>query len=140
MSFPDSCLRGVRKQNDMTPEGGVASTVFLPDSRTAANRADGGQELSINWEDDTTVLDFTLQFKVAGQYQFPQGVVQLPRQEIDRINTLPTAKNALSYERAPLADNPYHGNLVFRSDLSKQMINMIAATIALACTKVIRRS
>ena len=140
MNFPDNCIRGVRKQDHVTAEGGVASVVFQPDSRTAENRADGGAETSINWEDDETVLDFTLNHKINGQYQFAHGAVRLARREIDRINRHPASTNSLTYERAPLPDNAYHGNIVFRKDLSKPTIKMIASALALASSSVLRRN
>jgi hypothetical protein len=139
MDFPASCLRGIRKQNQITPEGGVSAEVFYPDRRTAENRKDGGAEISINWEDEETVLVFTLEFKVGGQYQFPHGAVRLALSEIDRINRLPSSTGALTYERTPLPDNPHHGNIVFRAGLSKPMERMVAATLALAASTVFQR-
>jgi hypothetical protein len=126
--FPDNCIRGIRKKDFLTPEG-ISSAVYLPDERTAQNREDGGLETSINWEDDGTVLNFTLRNPA---YQW--GVARLPRATIDYLNVQPASANALSYERAPLEGNPYHGNIVFRQNLSKVTRNMIAGTLALAST------
>jgi hypothetical protein len=140
MDFPDNCLRGVRKQEFITPEGGVSSAVFHPDFRTSESRADGGAELSINWEDNETVLEFTINLKSNGYYQFAYGAVRLPRQEIDHINRFPSSMDGLSYERAPLPDNPYHGNIVFRQDLSKPTVKMVAAALALASSKLLQRA
>lgn len=140
IDFPASCLRGVHKQDFITPEGGVSSAVFHPDFRTAESRNDGGAETSVNWEDDDTVLDFTLRLKTNSQYQFPHGAVRLRRQEIDHINRFSVSTNSLNYERAALEDNPYHGNIVFKRDLSKPTIKMIAAALALASSKILQRT
>jgi len=138
--FPDSCLRGLHKKDYLTVRG-VSAAAFEPDPRTAADREDGGQETSINWEDDETVQELTLSQRDArGNICYPHGIARLPRAWIDRVNELPGSESTLTYERRPTLadpdrpDNPYHGNLVFRADLPTRAVRMIAGALALAAT------
>ncbi len=128
-SFPDTCLRGLVK-DDIASENALNSNAFFPDLRTSANRQDRGIEKSINWEDDNTVVAFTLR-------QFPIGYARLARAAIDTINGLPGVNNSLSYERAPLSNNPYHGNIVYQHGLSKPLMRAISASLTLACSDVV---
>ncbi|MDA0842196.1 MAG: hypothetical protein O3B01_13660 [Planctomycetota bacterium] len=127
--FPESCLRGLRKKDYLTLEGFVSVQAFKPDTRTVTDRKDGGSETSINWEDNKDVLGFTFNQRTeSGNVAHPFGVSRLPLQKIDQVNSEPGSKHALNYERAPLEDNPYHGNVVFKAGLSK----LISCSLALA--------
>ena len=96
-------------------------------------------EQSVNWQDDGSVIEFTLaQKKGDGTLQFTGGVVILPREEIDRLNNQPTVKNLLSYERQRIDGNPFHGNILIRADTPKPILRMLAAALAVAVAKVIR--
>jgi hypothetical protein len=101
---------------------------YMPDDRTSRDRQDSGSETSINWEDNDTVLDFTL--RNPSHY----GAAHLQCITIDYLNTQPGSLNALTYERDPKEDNPYHGNIVFRQGLSNPAKRMIAGFLALAST------
>jgi hypothetical protein len=139
MSFPGSCVRGVQEKKHLLENGFPATTLFYPDERTGLTRADGGFESSVNWEDDDTVLRFTLNYKAKGQYQFPHGAVRLPCSEIDHLNAHPQTPDALKYERSAVQDNPYHGHIVYRSDLPKPTIRGLAGALALAASQVFTR-
>lgn len=135
--FPDFCIRGLHSKDDLSDDGKYAGmTLFYPDERTANRRTDQGAETSVNWEDDATVMQFTLNQRKNDQLQFAWGAVQLPRSEVDRINSLPRTKDALIPERAPQADNPYHGNIVYNANLSKPTKKGIAQALALAASEV----
>jgi len=41
-------------------------------------------------------------------------------------------------ERAPLEENPYHGNIIFQAGLPRPVVKMIASALALASTVFIR--
>jgi hypothetical protein len=134
--YPEFCLRGLRKQDHVTPEG-ISGLAFAPDPRTAESRPDRGLETSVNWEDDERVVEFTLHERSdTGSPAYPFGIARLPRQQMDRLNGQPGSRNALSYERAALPGNPYHGNIVFRAGLSKPTLRMIAGALALSATHV----
>lgn len=136
-AFPTHCLRGLRSKAFLV-EGApavVAAGAFEPDYRTGEQRVDGGFETSINWEDDTTVLSLTLR----NQQVAAQGVARVMRQVLDEADTLqnlrPFAGDAkqgsVSYERAPVTDNPFHGNVVFAARLPKPVVRMVASYLAM---------
>jgi hypothetical protein len=132
VNYPEYCLRGISKVSDVTPDGRIGATAFYPDERTTEKRIDNCMETSINWEDDDHALFLTLKL-----FQF--GTVRLERAEIDRINTLPASNNEIAYERSPQPNNPYHGNILFRNNISNAVRKMIAGSLALACSKVIQK-
>jgi hypothetical protein len=109
--------------------GGRASfEAFLPDSKTATTRLDGGSEVSVNWEDHPTeVLALTLRDKKNAGH----GAARLPRERIDRANKSPGCAGALSYERQEVVGNPHHGNIVFKPGLEHVVARMIASALAL---------
>ncbi len=78
------------------------------------------------------------QRKENGELQFKMGVSILPREELDRLNHLPTINGILSYERRPLEGNPYHGNLLLRDNTPSVLMKSIAASLVLVSeTKLI---
>jgi hypothetical protein len=103
----------------------------MPDGRTSVDRADGGLETSINWEDDERVVGFTL----GRRDQAGFGAARLEKANIDSVRQL-GCKDDLGYERAKLEDNPHHGNLVFEKNCLKSRQKMIAAALALAAQHV----
>ena len=133
--FPAACLRGLRKKDHLT-DGVVNTAAYIPDPRTAEGRADNGAEVSVNWEDDDTVLAFTLSKREATGF----GVARLPRARIDDIASQPGSVGALWYERASLDDNTFHGNLLFLATLKGPRQKMIAAALALASEAIPRQA
>jgi len=124
-------LRSLRKA-DWVNGGVVLTAAFVPDTRTAEERADGGGEVSVNWEDHERVEGFALG-------EFPQaahGLARLPRAQVDRVNGLPGSLATLMCERRVRDDNPHHGNVVFRRGLGKPHTAMIAGALALASSHV----
>lgn len=134
---PSHCLRGIRKK-DFLVEGASAlhSGAFEPDPRTAEHRTDGAAETSINWEDDALVVRMTLR----NQQLAAHGVARLPRTVIEAANHLPnlarlSARSSeprlLFHERAPLPDNPHHGNILFARELPKPLMRLLAGYLAM---------
>lgn len=141
MDFPLNCIKGVKHSSLFCPDGSPSADLFFVDLRYP--RDDGWIEQSINWEDDNSVIDFTLnQKKEDGEIRFKAGVVIIPRNEIDLLSRQPTIIDTLSYERKKdpdYAENPYHGNILLKSSVNKQTMKKIAAGLALAVSKVIRQ-
>lgn len=136
MSYPENAIKGIPDNSFLIADGSVGSHLFYFKSEHA--RDDGWIEQSINWEDDESVLGFTLsQTKEKGEIQFKAGAAILPRQEIDRLNNRPTIKGLLSYERQPLDNNSYHGNILLKVHVPKPTMKKIAAGLALAVSKVV---
>ena len=129
MCYPDHCIRGISVIDHLTPEG-VASTALFQFTERAN---DDWDELSINWEDDGDALEFALnQRKDNGELQFRIGVVVIPRNKIDELNMLPTARGNLAYERQPSETNRYHGNILLNKNISKTLKSMLRAGLAMA--------
>jgi hypothetical protein len=124
--LPACCLRALRK-GDWVSQGQVTSLAFVPEPWKPGGREDGGHETSISWEDDDTVLAFTMRRRDQSGY----GVARLSRAQIDVVRQLKHCLGALSYERARLVDNHFHGNLVFDKRSLKPTQKMIAAALAL---------
>jgi hypothetical protein len=135
MQYPNNCIRGIPKDISITQEGTPPSHLFYFKD---VHREDGWDEQSINWEDDDSVIEFTLkQRNENGDIQFVNGVAVVSRHEIDRLIDRPQIKGLLQYERKPKDDNRYHGNILLKSGTSKQTMKLIASGIALAFEKIV---
>ena len=137
MDYPENIIKGIPNNSFLIEGRTVASHLFHFNQL----RDDGGVEQSINWEDDESVVDLTLnQRKGDGELQFKEGVAILPRSEIDRLSSLPTIRGLLSYERSSLDDNPYHGNLLLQANVPDRTMKQIAASLALAISGIITQN
>lgn len=135
MDYPDNCIKGIPNNTFITNEVVTASLFQFPKN---AFRDDGWDEQSINWEDDNSAVEFTLnQKRDTGEIHFKGGVVIIPRNELDRLRNRPQLKGLLSYERKPLPGNRYHGNILMRSGTPKPTMRLIEAGIALSVEKII---
>jgi len=129
MKFPTNCIKGI-PNSDFIKEGIVLPHLFYFSEQA---RDDDWKEQSINWKDNENAIKLTMeQRKEDGELQFKIGVAIIPRDEIDRLSRLPTVNGVLSYERKPLNDNPYHGNLLLKNNVSTILMKAIAAGLALA--------
>lgn len=116
MIIPDRCIKGISQNSELRfPDKplslqnvGAAAFTF----RENINRSGTLWESSINWEDDSEVINFTLSQKKRNKIHFKFGVVMLNKSDIDEINRKPTINNIISYERNPKPENKYHGNLL----------------------------
>jgi hypothetical protein len=140
MKYPLNCIKGIPNKKDFIVEdGSVGSNLFH--FKLENVRPDGWVEQSINWEDDDTVAEFTLnQRKTDGTIQFKAGIAIIPREEIDRVNKQPTVRGLLSYERQILENNPFHGNILLKAGVPKLTMKKIAAAIAIAVSVIKLRS
>jgi hypothetical protein len=138
MDFPDNCIKGIPNDTFLIEDGSVGSHLFH--FKDEHKRDDEWIEQSINWEDDDAAIEFTMsQRKDDGEIQFKAGIVILPRREIERISRQPTVHGIVSYERQPLENNRYHGNILLRADTPKPTMKKIAAGLALAVSRVVRQ-
>jgi len=139
MKYPRNSIKGIPNNDFVIADGSVGSHLFH--FRDEHKRDDGWVEQSINWEDDESVIDFTLQQKKEdGELQFKAGVAIVPRSEIDRLKNRPTIKGMLSYERRPLDNNPYHGNFLLKAEVPKPTMKKIAAGLALAVSEIFKQN
>lgn len=135
IEYPSHCIRGLRKGDHIIKDDKGITHVnylaFMPDDRTSEKRKDKGAETSINWEDDSTVLSFTLNNNQHAAF----GAARLSRERLDSIIIgAEIMKKSdikhLAYERHPLPDNPFHGNLVY-IELLNGVVRMIAGIMAM---------
>lgn len=134
MDYPDNCIRGLSKGCEITVEGFAPEHAFYFDN---VQRKDGWDEQSINWEDDESVIRFTLnQKKENGDIKYVNGVAVISRCNIDRLIDR-MAKGLLRYERKRIDGNRYHGNILLKSGTSKKTMKIIAAGISLSVEKIV---
>ena len=138
MCYPEKLLRGISNTEYIDESGRVSASLFQFGDTV---REDGFSEASINWLDDESAIECTMnQLKKDGNIQFKAGVAVLPRNWIDTLMRQPTGSGVLSYERAQLEGNLYHGNLLRKDDvINKQIKNVIAASIAMGVERIISR-
>jgi hypothetical protein len=135
MSYPEKCLRGIINESFLE-DGKVTSPLFYFDNKH--RRPDGWIELSINWHDDDNAIDSTLkQRRESGELKFKAGVAILPRKGLDEIKMWDSIGGRLAYERQPLSENKYHGNILLNHEVSPRIAKMIAASIALTTSQII---
>lgn len=127
--YPSYFLRGLSNK-DFVCNGMVVYNAFQFDD---FKRDDNKRELSINWlDDDGAIANILSKKKENGKLQFPMGVAKLELSTVLMI--LSNFKNTgyFSYERAPLPDNTYHGNLLLDNSIEKSIRLLIMNGLALA--------
>ena len=125
--YPQKMLRGISSKNFIV-EGFLTEDVFNLDPV----REDGYCEISVTWYDNQEAFDVIMSQKNdrRDEIQFQAGAAELDRVEIvTKMKVLFLSKN-LSYERRPTANNQYHGNLLVKNSLSKQIKRLIKCGLA----------
>ena len=140
MNYPIDYIKGIPNNDFLIKEDlSIGSNLFY--FKIEDVRPDGWIEQSINWKDNDAVVDFTLnQTKIDGTVQFKVGIAVFPRDELDRLNRQPTVKGLLSYERQPLQNNAFHGNILLKAGVPRLTMKKIAAGIALTVSEIILRN
>lgn len=126
--YPKTFVRGL-SSIDYIQDGKVLPIAF---QFKEMGRDDGMAESSINWVDDYDAIELALkQRKDNGKIQFQAGLAEL---DLERVKLFleSFSNDDFSYERRPLENNPYHGNLLVNHSLKKQMKALIANGLALA--------
>lgn len=135
--YPKEFLRGIANK-DFIDNGHVLPTAFQFDD---TGRDDGKREASINWLDDDGAIMLALnQRKENGKLQFTGGVARI---DLDYAKMIlhNFSQVSFSYERAPLENNKYHGNLLLDNSLSKQTRQLLMTGLALAAgTNIIQQT
>lgn len=129
MAYPDSCIRGIPNSNCLTEENTVAHRNLYQFHKAGP---DGWFKESINWNDDTEVVHFTLEQKDDGEWKYEIGVAILQRDKIDLMIRRQGIADRFKYERKPIPEPPnrYHGNLLMKSDVPKQLKESIRNQLA----------
>lgn len=136
MPFANRFIKGLNLADHILEHGGVSSSAFT--FHESPNRTDNKQEQSINWEDDDNAIRFTLnQTKPDGSIHFQYGVVTVPIEELEKLNSRPSVNTFIDYERSPITGNNYHGNLTIPRTLAKPTMRLICAGLAIIASDII---
>lgn len=132
--YPDKMLRGIS-----TPAFYRDSVVMEEAFHLDPVREDGYHEISITWYDNQEAFDTIMNQKRnnTNEIQFVVGVAELDRLELKMHMKVHFLAQRLAYERRPTKSNKYHGNLLVKTGLDKQMNRIIKSGLAtLACNIV----
>jgi hypothetical protein len=124
--YPDSLLKGI-PSNTFIIGKSVSWLLFQPPTGDIVN---GWKESSINWEDDDGAVEQLLSASKDGGLHFKGGIARILRSRIDGIIEQFQAHGRFSYERKPLNENIYHGNLLFAHDIEKELKVTICGALA----------
>lgn len=125
--YADKLLRGISSEKFLL-DGCVTDDVFQTDSA----REDGYCEISITWfECDEALAIIKNQVNErTNTVQFPAGIVELDRKEIDTKMKAHIIAKRLGYEKRPVPTNQYHGNLLIKDSIEKQIKRLIRCGLA----------
>ena len=125
--YPQKLLRGISSKNFIL-EGVLTEDVFNLDPV----REDGYCEISVTWYDNQEAFDVIMSQRSdrRDEIQFQGGVAELDRIEIVTKMKPHFLSENLNYERRPTDNNQYHGNLLVKNSLSKQMKRLIKCGLA----------
>lgn len=146
--YPNEFYRGISSPNDITSEGYVAVGAFQFDSFDP-ERGDDFCELSINWNDNDGALEMLLnQHKPKKEdKQFKGGYCTINKTYLHNVFKPYMDNGIFSYERRPVEAceendyqaNPFHGNLLMKNSIDKQMKKNMQHTLALIAGQATRR-
>lgn len=128
MTFPRTCLRGLRK-SDWSKDGRILGVAFAPDHSTSNGREDRCSETSVNFEDDDGAVTLIKRDTVMAAH----GVARLPLVAVDEFRARVQSKiQSLRYERARVHGNDYHGNILFPAGIAKFEAAALASVLAIS--------
>jgi hypothetical protein len=95
-------------------------------------RIDEYHEASINWEDDPQAVTLLLEQKKEGteELMFKFGYARLPLNLVRMTLKSMITHKYLDFERKPLKNNPYHGNILILGNINKKEKIMIQNCLA----------
>jgi len=138
MCYPDYLIRGIPNPGFLDEDDLPSANLFYF-NKPESVRLPGYREESINWHDDDAAITHTFNQRKDGSVQFKVGIAILLRSELDKIKNNPNVRQRFDYERHPLPENPYHGNMLLKTDAPKPLIRKIAAQLALNVNRIITR-
>lgn len=141
MSYPANCIRGIRSEADFRDDGRVWDSAVEFEKNN--KRQDDFLEASVNWEDDRSVVEFTLNQKKgdSNEFEFKAGCAVISLERLNKILEREIEAGIFFYERRPIAGNPYHGNLLLAATVAanKREKRFITTGIAFAVVDTHRR-
>lgn len=146
--YPDEFYRGISSPTDITDGGYVTAGAFQFDAYDS-QRGDEYCELSVNWNDDDEALQVLLnQHKPKKEdKQFKGGYCKINRSFLNNMFKGYMTDGTFSYERRPVAateendyqENRYHGNLLMKNTLDKQVKKNMQHALALMAGLAVKR-
>lgn len=129
--LPECFLRGFNTKECFTKEQNIAIGAFQFGNHTD-DRNDNYHEASVNWEDDEGAVTTLLTQKKDDndELMFKYGYARLPLNLVKMTLKSLIMKDYLDFERKPLENNPYHGNLLIPGDITKPEKSMIQNNLA----------
>lgn len=126
--FSNELLRGLKK--DWISEGLVTTAAF----NFNGNEVNGYNELSINWNDDEGSLPELLNRLDDGKIKFSAGVahIQLKTMEFILKDHIETGNFKFRRDVVDPLNNPYHGEIMLKSSISKPFKRLIENGLALS--------
>lgn len=130
-NYPPSFLRGIPNRNPQffDNQGNVTGGVFRPHDQQLPEN--GFYKISINWEDNAGVENFTLNERLDdGSYHYNGGAARVSLERLELMRQDPPWVGSVEYNREPIAEiNEYHGNLLLNED---RIVNRISKKALLA--------
>jgi len=120
--YPPKMLRGISSKNFIL-EGALTEETFNLDPV----REDGFCEISVTWYDNQDAFDVIMSQKSErrNEIQFQGGAAELDRIELTTKMKMHFLAGRLNYERRPTSNNQYHGNLLIKDNIPKQLKRLI---------------
>ncbi len=111
--YPESFYRGITAPNMINLEyKRVLGDVFRFDGNH--KNENGFDEISINWNDDVNSLKNLKEQKKDEVIKYVNGIVKVPTKKIKEMRN--RYNGDFEYERRPIEDNEYHGNILLNFD------------------------
>lgn len=133
---PQTFLRGINAEVDLSQYGGVYST-FFKTGFSRIPREDGFHDLSINWFDCSDSLEQIMKQKKenTGDVSYRYGIAEFDKELLIKV-IIPMFEGKVVYERDPLPNNEYHGNLMYSSELLKHERNHLYGVLPVMFRKI----
>ena len=141
---PDKFYRGISSADAISAEGYITEAAFSFDKFDRNPRSDDYCELSINWNDDDgallTLLSQRKPFKDEPQLKI--GYCSIQKSMMRNLFRQYIVDENFTYERRPIqkdeindiVENPYHGNLLLKKDVSKALKKNIQCGLSTLAT------
>lgn len=117
--YPERFLRGIVQKEHIS--NFYIRSSFFSSGFSKYPREDGYFDMSINWFDCKESLDQAMNQRKENTEEkaitYKHGIAEFNTNIINDI--IKRYNNLLDYERAPLVDNAYHGNLLLSNKLDK---------------------
>lgn len=132
MKYPPEMIRGITNLSDdivEVYEGEYYAKAGLFQF-TDESREDGMLEVSINWYDDDGALTNVLEYRKGENIKYKGGAAIIQRGKFDSDFKRYVLAGAVSYERAKIDGNEYHGNILVSKTKIKNLKGIIQSTLA----------